>query len=173
MSDEQSITHIRPRFRFTIDFPKNEVLDRLKHMIEDHQGEMVGYIVDNHITMDINEKQRHYWSPQLSFRVEEDYDNTNRSVVRGLVGPRPSVWTMFMFIYFSIGTLGVGLAIYGVTQKMLGESGVFMWALPAAILFMLTAYKAGKMGENLGADQIETLKQFVRDALEMKKPGND
>lgn len=40
-----------------------------------------------------------------------------------------------------------------------------VWSLPLAALFMLTAYQAGKFGERLGAEQLETLKQFVREAV--------
>ncbi|MBI1307178.1 MAG: hypothetical protein GC181_11300 [Bacteroidetes bacterium] len=131
--------------------------------------QVVGKIVDNQIILDIPEKIRHYWSPQLNFRVEQDYDNPEHSVVRGLIGPRPGVWTMFMFIYFSIGVSGFILSVYGISHWMLGEHNIWVYALPVAALIMATAYKAGKYGESLGADQIEILKQFVRDALNMKK----
>lgn len=40
-----------------------------------------------------------------------------------------------------------------------------IWAFPIAILFMLTAYAAGKHGESLGKDQVEILKQFVREVV--------
>ena len=122
-------------------------------------------MVDNHIILDIVGNEVHYWSPQLNFRVEEDRLDPNKTIVTGLIGPRPGVWTLFMFIYFSIGILGFFISCFGVSRWMLGEYSHLVLALPIAILFMLTAYKAGKYGERLGADQIEALKQFIRQVI--------
>jgi len=52
---------------------------------------------------------------------------------------------------------------------MLGEPTIWIYALPVAAVLMLTAYQSGKYGEKLGNEQIEYLKQFVRDSLEMEK----
>jgi hypothetical protein len=169
MSAETSITHIRPRFSFTVPYQIDEVRTRIDELIQDSQELVVGSIIDNHITLDIPALHRHYWSPQLNFRIEPDYHNPNHTVVKGLIGPRPEVWTMFMFTYFSIGVLGTVGSIYGVTQWMLDEQNIIIYAMPLAAVIMLTAYKAGKYGEKLGSEQIETLKQFVRDALSMQK----
>jgi hypothetical protein len=169
---DTSITHIRPRFEFTVPFPPGEVMERIAGLKEKARGQVVGTIIDDHIILDIPASDRHYWSPQLNFRVEADELNPEHSVVRGLIGPRPTVWTMFMFIYFSVGTLGFFVASFGFIKWRMGEFSYFTLALPLAIIFMLTAYRTGKYGERLGADQIEVLKQFVRDALNMEKPQN-
>ena len=123
--------------------------------------------MDNHVILDVPPSERHYWSPQLNFRVEENEDDQDSSVIKGLIGPRPAVWTMFMFVYFSIGIAGFFISCFGVSRWMLGEYSNLLLALPAAALIMATAYKAGKYGERLGHDQIDILKNFVRSALQM------
>ena len=111
------------------------------------------------------DEEVHYWSPQLSFRVELDEQNPNQSVVFGLIGPKPEVWTMFMFVYFTIGVLGFFISSYGYAKWSLGEFSNMVLAFPIAIVFMLTAYGVGKYGEQLAKNQSEMLKQFVREVI--------
>jgi hypothetical protein len=144
---------------------------RIGSLLKNSHKSITGNIVDNHVILDIVESEVHYWSPQLNFRLEESDENPKHTIVQGLIGPRPAVWTLFMFIYFSVGILGFFVASFGLCRWMLGEFSSLVWALPIAVLFMLTAYKAGKYGEQLGADQIELLKHFVREAL--AKPENN
>lgn len=134
-------------------------------LIEQSPDNISGKIIDNHVILNIIGEEAHYWSPQLNFRVEQDEQIQNHSVVSGLIGPKPEVWTLFMFVYFSVGILGFFISSYGVSKLILGTYSPFLLAFPIAILFMLTAYQAGKYGEQLGADQIELLKQFVREAI--------
>ncbi len=122
-------------------------------------------MVNHHIILDIAQAEQHFWSPQLNFRIEEDEDDASKTVIAGIIGPKPTVWTLFVFIYFTVGMAGFVMSSYAISLKMMGEHSNFIWGLPIAILFMLTAYKAGKVGEKLGEDQVELLKGYVRDAI--------
>ncbi|MEM1321065.1 MAG: hypothetical protein AAGG75_12500 [Bacteroidota bacterium] len=144
-------------------------MGRIQQMINERRHPIIGNIVNEHIILDIKAEDLHYWSPQLNFRVEPDEEVEGHSIVAGLIGPRPAVWTLFMFIYFSIGTLGFFISSYGVARWMLNEYSHALWAFPLAILFMLTAYKAGKVGEQMGRDQVEMLKYFVLEAITVEK----
>jgi hypothetical protein len=160
-----SITHIRPRFKIEVNEEATVVLDKAKAMLKDLPVEIVSKNRGHHIVLDMSEEVVHYWSPQLQFRVEEHRDDPNKSIILGLVGPRPRVWTFFMFVYFSSGTLGLFMSLYGLSKQLLGEETLMVWGFPVAILFMLTAYKAGKIGEGLGKQQVEQLKDFLRELM--------
>ena len=69
-----------------------------------------------------------------------------------------------MFIYFGIGIIGLFASLYGLSKLTLGESSLFVWAFPIALLLMSTAYVASKSGEKIGSEQIEMLKTFFRDS---------
>ncbi|MEL6275187.1 MAG: hypothetical protein AAFU03_08800 [Bacteroidota bacterium] len=122
--------------------------------------------MDNHVIQDIIDKYIHYWSTQLIFRIEQDETAPNQTIISGLIGPRPKVWTLFMFIYFSIGIIGFFIFSAGVAKLMLGQYSLTLLALPITTLVMLSAYKAGKYGEKLGEDQVELLKQFIKKAID-------
>lgn len=166
---DTSITHIRPRFELTVPLEKQVIFSNIESLLTTYSDKVIGRIVDDHIILDIVHDDVHYWSPQLNFRIESDEENPKQTILSGLIGPRPAVWTMFMFIYFSVGIIGFIISSFGISRWMIGESSALLWAFPIAILFMLTAYRAGKYGEQLGADQVELLKQFIRDAISLKK----
>ena len=140
-------------------------MDKIEALIKTSPDNIKGKIIDDHIILDIVGEDVHYWSPQLNFRVEHDEENMAHSVVSGLIGPRPAVWTLFIFIYFSVGIAGFFISSFGVSKMMLDGYSNLILALPIAFLFMLTAYGVSKYGETLAKDQIEILKQFVRDAI--------
>lgn len=170
---DASITHIRPRFSFELHEPQPRVLQRVQQALNHCGGDFTCTLIDNHLVLDIPINERHYWSPQLSLRIEEDELDENVTHVKGLIGPRPAVWTLFVFFYFAIGTLGLLIAIYGFSIWMLGEFSHYVWALPVAFAINLTAYRAGKIGERLGHDQVEILKNFVRGVLNESKVATD
>ncbi|MEO0789670.1 MAG: hypothetical protein AAFY36_13445 [Bacteroidota bacterium] len=140
-------------------------MERLYLLIENPPEAVKGSIVDNHIILDIVAELQHYWSPQLNFRVEPSETDEDKSVVSGLIGPKPAVWTMFMFIYFVIGVVGFFISCLGLSKLLLGEYSNWLIAIPVTILLLLSAYLVGKYGEHLAKDQMEILKQFVREAV--------
>lgn len=143
-------------------------MENVRELLKEPPPHIKGKVVNHHVFLDITEDVVHYWSPQLNFRIEPDEDDPEQTLVAGLIGPRPGVWTLFMFIYFSIALTGFVISSIGVSKWMLGEYSNLVWAFPIATLFMSTAWVAGKYGETLADDQIEMLKQFVRDAINIK-----
>ncbi len=124
-----------------------------------------GRIVDDHVVLDIVGQEQHYWSPQLNFRIEPSESNAEETVIAGHIGPRPAVWTLFMFIYFGVGIIGFFIGSFGFIKWFGGTYSHLVLALPIAILFMLTAYATSKYGETLAKEQTEVLKQFIRVAI--------
>ena len=89
-------------------------MTRMEGLLESSSDKVKGTIVDNHVILDILDEEVHYWSPQLNFRIETDELDADSTIVAGLIGPRPAVWTMFMFIYFFVGTVGFFISSYGI-----------------------------------------------------------
>lgn len=140
-------------------------MNRTSMLLKTSPSNIRGQITNNHVTLDIIGEDVHYWSPQLNFRVEPDEKDNSCSVVSGLVGPRPAVWTMFVFVYSAIGAVAFFISLFAVSKIMLGKPTNLIYAFPVALLFILTAYLMGKYGEKLAKDQTELLKQFVRAAV--------
>ena len=140
-------------------------MEKAKQLTENTPPNIKGVIVDNLIILNITGEDVHYWSPQLNFRVRQDFDEPEKTIISGLIGPRPPVWTMFMFIYFGIGTLGFFISAFAASKILMGQKSYLIAVFPLTIIFMLTAYIAGKHGEKLAKDQTEILKDFVRKVI--------
>ena len=139
-------------------------------MLDTKKYPLQGKVVDNHVIIDIPQADTHYWSPQLNMRIEKDELDEKVSYLRGMIGPKPTVWTLFMFVYFSIGFLGFVMSSYGISKSFIGEKTILIWGFPIAILIMLTAYRAGKQGEKLGQEQIDIIKTYIRELAAPSKP---
>ena len=162
---DSSITHIRPRFKIVCQHPPEKVKASFKQLIEAKRGQIKAKMIQDHIIFDIIDKDSHYWSPQMNFRVEEDEFNPGTTIIAGIIGPTPKVWTLFVFIYAGLAIVGFFISSHGVSQWMLDRYSHTIWAFPIALVLMLTAYLAGREGESLGAEQVEFLKDQVREAL--------
>jgi hypothetical protein len=137
--------------------PVEEITKRFEAALQ-QTSELQGSIIDHHIVLRIPVDKQHYWSPQLSLTLEDEEGGT---LIRGLFGPRPSVWLMFVFLYSSIGAISLFIAITGFSQLSLGMPAPALWALPVAALLALGLYLVAKAGERLGREEMHQLKNFM------------
>lgn len=144
-------------------------MDKAELLLKNTPAHIKGVKVDNLIILNIVGEEVHYWSPQLNCRIRENDQDPTQAIVSGLIGPRPAVWTLFTFIYFFIGIIGFFVSSFALSKILIGKSSYLIAAFPLTILFLLTAYFAGKHGEKLARDQTEMLKDFVREVVSLDK----
>ena len=157
-----SVIEIRPRFRELYHLPASETIQKLKTAVEKEGAAIKGLVVDQHILLYLPAKDQHYWSPQLSIDIEEHQEG---ALIRGLYGPRPSVWLLFVFLYSVLGAISLFVAITGFSQYSLGLPAPVLWVLPVAAILALFLYLSAKTGERLGKDQMYQLHHFLDDVL--------
>jgi hypothetical protein len=161
-----SMVEIRPRFKQVVTMAPEEVLARLEFAKEKPETSVRVVMVDHHVTLKIPAEEQHYWSPQLSVTI--DAEGENSSLIRGLFGPRPSVWLMFTFFYSVIGAICLFVAITGFAQLSLGIPAPVLWTLPVGAVLALVLYFSAKAGERLGREEMYVLKNFLDEALVTK-----
>jgi len=107
---------------------------------------------------------RHYWSPEMTVRIEiEEY--TDYTTVACLVGPRQAVWAMWAFIYTSILLVTVFGGIFGLVQYNEDGSSPWIWVIPIGIVLLSSAFIASKVGQRKGRDQMLHLVSFIYHSL--------
>jgi len=163
MSTEDNKLRLRPRFRKKIELPSEEVKERIHASIKNNSALCTGKIVDNHIILKIPTAQQHYWSPQLTLELEKD---NNATLLRGLFGPKPGVWTMFVFFYSAVGFLTLMGLIFGLSQMMLKMDAYGLWSVPVGAVLLLGLFILSKIGQGLGQEQMHQLNTIVTNALE-------
>ena len=151
---------LRTRFKIDLKDGSEEILKKFSNEFKSDDCKFLGNIVDGHVFISVSKKDEHFWSPQLHLEIIEKTKRT--SLLKGLFGPKPQVWTLFMFIHFVIGISFLGCAIMLFSKLSLKESIllplIMMVFLP---LFWVLLYFLGKVGRATGKDQMKGLHDFM------------
>jgi len=156
----------RPRFRFHTPLSTDDVIRRVETYFDTSgTDDVVINNVKDHIVVEIPIAKRHFWSPHMDVNLEFD-DFENQTLVRCLIGPSPTVWTMFMFFYGFFGFMAfVGLTL-GMSQWTLQKPMWGFWFVPAALIGMALMYGISYEGKKLAHDEMRALKHFLDRALD-------
>ncbi|QTE24063.1 GTP-binding protein [Polaribacter cellanae] len=151
---------LRPRFSIDLEENAAILLNRFSEAFKKKENNFRGSIVDGHIFINVPQKEEHFWSPQLHLEIVEK--ENNETELKGLFGPKPQVWTLFMFVHFVIGISFLGFCVLLYTRLSLNESLVLpiimMVVLP---LIWILLYFLGQIGKDTGKSQIKDLHDFM------------
>lgn len=155
---------LRPRFQINLKEEREQVISIFKNTFKETSCKYTGKVVDGHIVIDIPKEENHFWSPQLHIEIEKV--NETSSLLKGLFGPKPQVWTLFMFIHFGVAMLFIGFLIRLYVQWTLKIdltiSFVIIICLPI-IWFIL--YFLGRIGKSTGNNQMQELHDFMESVV--------
>jgi Na+/melibiose symporter-like transporter len=157
--------HLRPRFKMYFNESQQDVLTKFKNNLNDGSCKYCSKIVDGHIVIDIPAEESHFWSPQLNIEVKNNGEN--KSIVKGLFGPKPQVWTLFMFFHFAIAVAFIGFSVMAYVKWTLKMDVTFslIMIISLPILWILM-YFFGRIGKKTGHKQMDELYKFMMKTLE-------
>lgn len=159
---------IRLRLRFYKDVPENiecvrEKFEKFKiNCTENCQLK----IKHNHIWLNVPLSNREYWSPHLHLELESKEEN--RTHIRGLFGPEPTLWTLFMFLHFMVAGIFIifsGIAYSNYILKMPTKMDFIIMLVMVLIWFLLyfiakqIRFKGNAQMNDLEAKFLEILEQ--------------
>ena len=156
---------IRPRFKHHISSTPEKFQNHFKHQLEKETATVIGFVNNSFGTIHLPINQQHYWSPQLSFTFEVSEETKEEIIIRGLYGPRPSVWTMFLFFYALITFAILIIAIIGLSYWSLGKSMLILWWIPILLIIYTSLFLVAYSGQKLGHQQMETLNDFFETVI--------
>lgn len=165
---EQDLTteiFLRPRFSMPIEEDQEVLLSKFKSKLNDEQCDYGGKIVGQHIFLDIPQDESRYYSPQLHVELLEE--KKGETLLKGLFGPRPQVWTLFMFFHFVVGGLFLTFSVVWYVQWSL-DANTFLAKLITIIspILWIGLYVFGRLSRNRGKHQAEQLYDFLMEILE-------
>lgn len=154
----------RPRYKFEISLSQEEIAERLRVKLEENNPDGLRWsLVSYHIILRIHPEKRHFWSPQMDINMER-LDNEH-TLVRCLIGPVPTVWTMYVFLYAVLGLGGLVALMAGFSQWTLNHTPWAFWFLPVSIIGSVAMFLFAQFGKRLAHDEMRILKNFVDEAL--------
>lgn len=153
---------IRPRFKIKTPFPEMEIEEKLRTSLKKGNVLIVGRVNSGYATFYLPFEEQHYWSPQLNLTFENEEDSC---LIRGMYGPRPAVWTMFIFFYSLIAFAILFISIIGFSNYSLDKSAMILWLVPVLMLIFLSLWLVAYFGQKLGHEQMVILHEFIEDSL--------
>ena len=110
----------------------------------------------------VKEEERKLWSPHLSIQILPD---SQGSVLKGRFGPHPEVWTLFLFLYTTVGFMAVIGVLLGFSQWQSGMDPWGLWGAWIGIPGLAVLYGISATGQRLSAHQMEELRQHIDDLV--------
>ncbi len=165
MSEQRnSDIHLRPRFKMDLDESQQKIISKFEDNLNDVACKYCSKIVDGHVIIDVPVEENHFWSPQLTMEIEEV--GQDKSIVKGLFGPKPQVWTLFMFFHFAVAVAFIGFSIMAYVKWTLKSDYTFALVMVFALpLIWVLMYFLGRIGKKRGHKQMDELHEFMMRTL--------
>ena len=165
MDEQIHFRRIRPRIRVHTSLSPDEINQRIKSLLNSENAKCEAQVTKGFATIYPPKKEQHFWSPQLTITVEEVEKG---HLVRGLYGPKPSVWTMFVFFYSAIGFATMIVLMIGLSLWSLGNPAPILWLVPVLVALFFSLYLVAYFGQRMGHKQMGSIHRFIEECLEVK-----
>lgn len=142
------------------------MLTRFRDCLASGQCGFEGHVGRKELSIALAGDARHVFSPWVSLSV---YPHDGGARLRGVFGPHPHLWTMFVFIYASWSVIFVAGLIYGYAQWVTKADPAEMWvslsvALAAAV-FQGASCAVDLVGRGRSRPQMDAMRAFLHQQL--------
>ena len=143
---------------------QQELLEKFRKNLEDDNCKYCSKIVDGHIVIDVPIEENHFWSPQLNIEIEKGEED--KTIVKGLFGPKPQVWTLFMFFHFAVAVAFIAFSVMAYVQWTLKSDYIFALTMVISLqILWIIMYFLGRIGKKTGYKQMNELHEFMMSTL--------
>ena len=151
---------LQPRFRKELTEDKAVILKKFADCFAKKEHKFRTKLSDGHFIIDVPKEEDTFWSPQLQVEIVEEDDKT---ILKGLFGPKPQVWTMFMFFHFAVALAFIVFLVMAYVQYSLKQDYQFaMYMCIAMPIIWILFYVFGQLGKKKGYSQMVELDEFVK-----------
>lgn len=154
---------LRPRFVLQISSDPEEALEHLKNCIPKDPS-VSGVRSKNYCFIKIPLHLQHYWSPEISVRIEKE-DYLDYTTVHCLLGPRQAVWAMYALIYAALTLATLFLGMFGIVKYQSTGGIPWLFVFPIGLVVISSIIVFAKMGQQKGRDEMLHLASFVYHSL--------
>ena len=164
IEEKNSDIYLRPRFKMEFNENQQKLIAKFQRNVKNANCKYCVKVIDGHIVIDIPADENHFWSPQLHFEI--DRVDENKSIVKGLFGPKPQVWTFFMFIHFAMAFAFIGFSIMAYVKYTLKSDYKIALTVTAILpILWIIMYFLGRIGKKTGHKQMDELYGFMMESL--------
>lgn len=158
---------LKPRFKIEVEESEEDILNKFKNNLKGKECKYCGKIIDHHIVIDVPVKEEHFWSPQLHVEVEKN--ENKKTIVKGVLGPKPQVWTFFMFLHFAVFVAFMVFLVMFYTKWSLKQDYFFAMIMCIIMpIIWVVLYFVGQLGKKFGYNQMVELHDFLMNTVQKR-----
>jgi len=163
---------VRPRIKQYTNHPVEKVIDCFHDTLDSNEFHLQGTLLKSHVLVRIPDEIHHYWSPELQLEVVENYlkdepyeERQEETIIRGFIGPKSTVWTLFIFFYIICGLLLLFGIILGSSQAMLDKVTDGYWYAILGGIGLISTFIASQIGQKMGEEQTKMFLTYIEETF--------
>lgn len=143
-----------------------DVLIRKLSQTQAAEGNLFLLQIANHlISINVKQDEHHWWSPEMSLRLEQDGAGTT---IHEAVGPNPSMFTLAMFFVILGSVTFLAALMWALSQMTVGDSSIVAWIVNfGSGLLIVATFGVLALGRIKAADQVSNLRDFISKIIEI------
>ncbi|TVQ92111.1 MAG: hypothetical protein EA397_08000 [Deltaproteobacteria bacterium] len=152
----------RPLVDLQTSDPPDLVLRRFRDCLAAGACPVEGHVGSKELSLALSGEGRHVFSPWLSVEV---YPWRGGTRLRGVFGPHPNLWTLFVFIYATWVVVFIGGLVFGYGQWITSADPWGLWLAGGAAVAQGVSCGVDLWGRSYGRRQMQTIRDFMLSAL--------
>jgi hypothetical protein len=156
--EDFSLQQVRPRFVADIALKPSEIVKNFNAALAQTNAPCKGEAAEHYATLYFPKNKQKYWTPILTLTISETELGSH---IRGMYSPQPSIWTMFVFFYTVIGTLGVFALIIGGAQSTVGKNPWALWLSIPLFAILASLFFVAQYGKKKSRPQMSVIHDFL------------
>lgn len=155
---------LRPRFEKVVPKSVLAITDTAKNLKNSLKPNFIINTLDEHIWIYIGKENKKVYSPHLHLELEELENGDTKA--KGLYGPEPGLWTMFIFLHFAVAGIFIIFAVFAYSNMSLGQpSGIHITIMVLMIIAWFSLYFTARSNRKKGMPQAYELEKVMEEML--------
>ncbi len=155
---------LRPRFEKIVPKSVTAITDSAKILKNNLEPDYIINNLDEHIWIYIGKENKKIYSPHLHLELEELENGDTK--IKGLYGPEPGLWTMFMFLHFVVAGIFIIFGVFAYSNMSLGQpSGMHITIMVLMIIAWFSLYFTARKNRKKGMPQAYELEKVMEELL--------
>ncbi len=140
-------------------------MDRIKTFKINNSSRFRVKISGEHVWIYHLKTQEKVYTPNLHLEfVENDEDQPDKLLIKGLYSPNSAYWTLFMFVHFILAGFFIGFSMMAYTKSILDESYLpYLILMISIVMLWIGLYFFARYNRLRGLKQAYALENVFRE----------
>ncbi len=156
---------LRPRFERITQESMNVISERVVNLNKNLKPRFYIKQLDEHLWIYVGNDYKKYYSPHL--HIEFEPQENGETKVKGLFGPDPGLWTLFMFLHFVVAGIFIIFGVFAYSNWSLEQPfAIHIAVMSLMVIAWFSLYFIARSNRKKGMPQAHQLEGVLNKLLE-------